>query len=902
MEEDTAGFIWAGTSKGLFRYDGYLWKSIPLADSGLIAHITALAVLSDGQLWAGGKDGSLWRLANKKLHRFSPEEGLPEVSITGIASDGQGVLWFSTYGEGLYFYQNNRLYSFDTDDGLADNDIYTLETGPSGRIWAGSDRGVSICEVNNGIKKASILNRENGLPDNIVRSLAQDKNGHIWIGMYEGGICRYAPETDSIFVPYSAEKWPLGEVTTLLSVHDEVWIGTSRQGIWALEGTFLFPLVPGKRSKVACLMRDHQGNVWAAGKPFGLVSAQASFAYIPDIQENVKALAIGRRGRLWYSTPSGLYTYYPETGIFESHPTFSSLNIISLYEDMLGYLWIGTFGKGVYRMAPDKGLYETYDEASGLVNGNVLSIKGDSTNVWFATLGGVASCELVEDWEIVFENFDHTDGLGANYIYCSFVDSKSRVWFATDGKGVSVWDKGQFRSFPSIASATMFGITEDPQGTIWFNAGTEGLFFYKNDSIRPYQDLDLTPIHDISAIASDAEGRLLLVSPNSISLLSPATNQLTTYGPELLLNGIQPDLNAVTQGPNGHFWVGTQKGMLRIIPPDISTQIHPTTRLKAVQVLLSDIGSQDPMTLTHDQNFVSFDYAGLWYHAPDQVQYAYRLQGLSDNWLTTKDRKVSFPKLDPGKYTFELQSASNGNFSYTNLVRYPFRILRPVWQQAWFIVLCLIALGLGITTLVRQREKRLQKTERLEKERIEFQFETLRSQVNPHFLFNSFNTLITIIEEDQETAVDYVEKLSDFFRAMLEYRSRQTISLEEELRLLQDYYYLQQKRYGDNFTLNIDLSPPLNQRQIVPLCLQMLIENALKHNVISQDKPLTVNIFSKEGYLCVKNKVQQKRQPVASTGVGLQNISRRYALLSEHPVRISQEAGQFEVWIPLING
>ena len=898
LAEDSSGFVWAGTADGVFRYDGHDWDLFPSADTA--SAVTTLAFLSTGELWAGYEDGRLRFLENGQMQPYTAGSSLPSTAITGIATDGAGVMWVSTYGEGVFYLQDGQLQAFGKADGLVGVDIYTLTVDGQGRIWAGSDLGISICEWVNGEKKGMTLTKEDGLPDNIVQALAPDDQGYMWIGMYEGGIARYDIATGEFFIPTTQDEWPIGAVTALFPVHDALWIGTARQGLWAWEGERLQPLLEGRRYRVTQVLPDCQGNVWAAGKPFGLVSAQARFAFVPEVQGNVKALTWGREDRLWYSTAEGLYAFLHPTGVVKKHDLPVGLNIISLYEDHEGYLWIGTFGKGVYRYAPTSGTYEVYTEADGLVNENVLSITGIRDKVWFATLGGVACCQLDGSGEITFENFDHTRGLGANYIYGSFIDSKSRVWFATDGKGVSVWEKGTFRSFADEGLVTAFSITEDPDGNIWFNAGEEGLWVYEGDSLRAFEHPILEGVEDITAISCDAYGRLVLVLPNGVAFLTPTTGQLTMYGADLLLDAIQPDLNILAPAPNGDFWLGTQKGLLRVVPPSDGRPIRPITRLKDVQVLLSPIGTQDPAKLAHDQNFVSFDYAGLWYHAPDQVLYAYRLEGLSPNWIITRDRKVSFPKLAPGKYTFELKSSPTGEFEAETALSYSFRIQLPIWKQAWFVLLLLLGIGLAIGGLIRLRERRLRKEERLEKERIEFQFETLRSQVNPHFLFNSFNTLITIIEEDRETAVDYVEKLSDFFRAMLEYESQQTISLAEELRLLDDYYFLQQKRYGTNFSLTINLPDDLSQRQIVPLCLQMLIENALKHNIVSQKKPLLVTIAHQGDYLSITNNLQKKRKPVASTGVGLQNITRRYALLSDQTVRVREERDTFEVWLPLL--
>ena len=220
----------------------------------------------------------------------------------------------------------------------------------------------------------------------------------------------------------------------------------------------------------------------------------------------------------------------------------------------------------------------------------------------------------------------------------------------------------------------------------------------------------------------------------------------------------------------------------------------------------------------------------------------------------------------------------------------------------WFYGLALLVIGGLLYAFIKNREKRLKKAERLEKDKVMFQFETLKNQVNPHFLFNSFNTLINIIEDDQNAAVAYVEKLSDFFRDMLVYREKDTITLREELVLIRNYFFLQQKRYGANLRVEINVPETAKDLLVAPLTLQLLVENAIKHNVVSRDRPLTVEIFTESNtYLVVRNNLQKKKLPETSTGIGLTNIRNRYAILTKKPVQLIENAMIFEVKVPLIS-
>ena len=187
--------------------------------------------------------------------------------------------------------------------------------------------------------------------------------------------------------------------------------------------------------------------------------------------------------------------------------------------------------------------------------------------------------------------------------------------------------------------------------------------------------------------------------------------------------------------------------------------------------------------------------------------------------------------------------------------------------------------------------------EQLQRENIQSQLDGLKSQVNPHFLFNSLNTLVNIIPEHPETAVRFVQKLSKVYRYILEIRDTQTTPLSHELEFIQAYMFLLKERFGDNISVKIELNieernPDLigteggYEKEIVPLSLQILFENAIKHNIISSAQPLLIEVSIENERLIVKNNLQRKNQVQEGMGLGLQNIKNRYRLICNKEVDI----------------
>ena len=197
-------------------------------------------------------------------------------------------------------------------------------------------------------------------------------------------------------------------------------------------------------------------------------------------------------------------------------------------------------------------------------------------------------------------------------------------------------------------------------------------------------------------------------------------------------------------------------------------------------------------------------------------------------------------------------------------------------------------------------KKSLIEKEQLKRDSISAEFETLKNQINQHFLFNSLNTLSSLIEENPKTANEFVQKLSSVYRYVLTLKDKETVKLSEELTFIQSYVFLNQIRFGDNLLVKINIDEKYFERKIVTLSIQMLIENAIKHNIISNQKPLAIEIFVKDEKVFVVNNLQTKKTFAESNGIGLNNIVNRYNFLSQERVEIVNDGILFSVGIPLI--
>ena len=219
-----------------------------------------------------------------------------------------------------------------------------------------------------------------------------------------------------------------------------------------------------------------------------------------------------------------------------------------------------------------------------------------------------------------------------------------------------------------------------------------------------------------------------------------------------------------------------------------------------------------------------------------------------------------------------------------------------------FIAAIIITLAYEAVYFFEKWKVTFRQNEELKNQQIRTQFEVLQNQMSPHFLFNSLNALTTLIAENQDTAIEFTQKLSDVYRYILQTKDKELVRLSEEIEFSKAYLFLLEMRYPENLSTEFSIEDQYMDQYIAPLTIQMLIENAIKHNVISKTYPLKIEIYVENGLsIIVKNNLQIKKTIEKSTKTGLANISKRYQYLGNRQIDIITTAKNYMVAIPLIN-
>jgi len=302
-----------------------------------------------------------------------------------------------------------------------------------------------------------------------------------------------------------------------------------------------------------------------------------------------------------------------------------------------------------------------------------------------------------------------------------------------------------------------------------------------------------------------------------------------------------------------------------------------------------------------------------YYFTYTSIGYAYGIVFASGNSLIGK----YFKKLDWAKNpkrTNLITFMVFMGYAITMGIMIPYTIDRFLWgmsgKEVFYdvsakafmtTVFSLIVFYFFNTTLISNNWiKSIEKNEELKRENLLAKYETLKNQVNPHFLFNNLNTLTGIIEQKPELATDFIKKLSDIYRYVLEQNDKEIVSIKEEMKFVEDYIYLSKMRFGEGLIFNSSLTK--NQNFLVaPLGIQMMVENAIKHNIISDDMPLKIEMEIEDGFVIVRNNLQRKNTLNPEKGpLGLENIKKRYSYLSNVPVEIIESESEFIVKLPII--
>lgn len=907
ISETLNGYIWVGTDEGLYRFNG---REFTLVPDSVKLPVTAVAGIGN-EVYVGYRNGTLGKVYRGKVVKVRSLDRPPHTAIRSIHSDGKGMLWLCTE-EGIFIWGNGRYFNINDANGLADNFTYELGFFTSSCVLAGTDNGICKLDFHNGKLVTNRYGTQQGLPDNIVNVVRPVNASTAWVGTHEGGVAqlRFDGKYEPHVTRYSG-IWKWGPVTDIIATGaKEAWASTEEGYLVHINYKDSITAEPYhfRGRNIRKLLQIRSGNIWCAtdqGLTIVTVAhARYTIANAPYFFSTLTAMACEGNERLWLGQERELLSMpLRKDTIAPVHEAMLPANITCMYTHAGNGLWIGTFGEGLWHYS-NGGLQEVNDIES-LKDGNILSVTTYDHRLWVASLNGVDELDVDGDHMRLKKHHNKANGVGSDYVYQLYNDKKGKLWFATDGAGVTMYDGSKFHRWDSssgMTSRVVYSVAVDSYGDVWAGTPDKGVFRY--DGKKWHQLTTDNGLQDmsVSSIITNKTGQVLVITQKGIDEWFPKSNLFRRFNKKTNLDveRISTALNCVAADASGNVYIPFDKGFAVFTNVPGAVELRPGISINEVALFFKPV--QDGRTkFNHDENQLTFHFEGINYSNVERLHYRYKLQGYSSDWVYTNDESVTFSQLPYGKFSFMIQASLDKDFEEANETRYDFTISAPFWKKPLFVIL-VVAFLFGILYLyIKLRERSLRKVNRLQEERMRFEYEHLRSQVNPHFLFNSLNTLSSLIEEDKEKAIDYTTQLSDLYRSVLSHRNVDLIKLSEEMEIIQNYMYIQQTRFGDALKLQIEIPPHiLETKKIIPLALQILVENAIKHNVVSRSEPLIIYISANEQLITVKNDLRPKITKEKGEGLGLSNIRRRYSLITKDDITYTISNNQYIVSLPLL--
>jgi ligand-binding sensor domain-containing protein len=905
IAQSPSGYMWVGTDNGLYRFNGREFH--PVKDTGTKA-ITALASV-DNTLYIGYSDGSLAKLTNGQIIQVKASGSVPCSTIRDIYSDGKGLLWLATE-EGVFLLSNGRYVSIDNAAGLSDNFTYQLSPARSSML-VGTDNGISRLELMKGRPVIQRYGTQQGLPDNIVNVVrACPGQQCIWTGTNEGGLARLKFEGNTIseLIKYAGD-WSWGQVSDIIAVSGtEAWASTETGYLLHVQvngGLHIEPYFFGDK-KFRKLLLVRSGNLWCATNNgltiITIAHAAYTIARAPYFFSTLTAIAGEGNSKLWLGQEKELLSMpLNKDTVLPQRLAQLPAAITCLQVQDSNTVWIGTFGAGLWRYHNRQ--LQRVTEMQGVDNGNILSIALYEGHLWVASLNGVDEMDVSGDRVELLRHHNKLSGIGSDYVYHLYNDGRGRLWLATDGAGVAMYDGEAYHRWTAqqgMTAKVVYSLVADATGHIWAGTPGDGVFSYDGKAWKQYTVENGLQDMNISSVVANGSGQVIVVSQKGIDEWFPASNLFRRFNKKTAINieYTSTVLNCAAKDNAGNAYVPFDNGFVVFTKVKEDIDLRPDISINEMDLFLKPVSGTE---FNYNENQVSFQYEGITFSNMDRLHYRYKLDGYHNDWIYTTDENITFSQLPPGKFTFRIQVSLDKDFSNANEASRSFSIRSPYWKSPWFLALVILAVFGLLFLYIRLRERGLKKLNRLQSERMRFEYEHLKSQVNPHFLFNSLNTLSALIEEDKGKAADYTSQLSDLYRSMLSHKDMDLISLADELEIIENYMYIQQTRFGDALKLELDISEEIRKnRKIIPLALQILVENAIKHNIVSRSMPLVINIEADNEAIRVKNALHPKITKEKGQGLGLSNIQRRYSLLTKKHIHYGISNDQFIVSLPLL--
>lgn len=926
--QDPEGYMWFGTRDGLNRFDGQGFKVYNFSghryESNGNNFVHALHVDEEGILWvATEKDIYTYHAASDSFSYVISSKSFP---LDEIQSDRKGNIWFVSGGVlSKYIKEKKTLQVYEPKDYFF---ATSVSLGHDGVLWASSANGTleRYDEKSDSFEHFDLFKNDRAHAYRWIDRIHCSDNGEILVGTVRAPLKIFNTKTlthrdiqlccekeENLFIRTFLE-WPSGEL----------WIGTET-------GLFIYDRNTGKSKRlekrptdqyslsdnvIYTLSRDKEGGIWA-GTYFGGINYYPR-QYTPfekfyhKSHENslsgnvVREIRQDKLGNMWISTEDGGLNKLDTNGIFthfkpdDKKPSISYISVHSLMP--LGdILWVGTYEHGLDLLDIKTGqIVKHYSQSSknGL-NTNFLFCfyETKQKEVLVGSISGIYRYDAARDYFNPLEDFPQN-----RWYMCILEDAEGTIWTGISGEGLYYQNKktgksGRFGFDPadetSIASNKVNTIFEDSKKRLWF--ATENGLCRWNAATRNFSRYGTNngfPTNFMLSILEDEKNQLWISTTKGLVCFDPETEKTWVYTTANGLLSDQFNFSSAYKDKDNKMYFGSAKGLVAFHPSTFSqSNFSPPIHLTGFQInnqevkvspegtpLQQAITYTNKLELKHNQSSFSIAFAALTYSAPEMVQYAYKLEGLSEDWVYVgNSRRIFFTNLTSGKYTLKMKSTNSSGVWQPEQTKLSIYVLPPWWLSWWaYTIYGALAIGLICYALytshqrIENRNKRKIELLALEQERELIQLEVakekehIKSKVD--FLTNvahEIRTPLTLIKIPLRKVVQRTNELPEV-QSSLKIISNNTERLIELTNQLLDFRQIEIKEFHLSFT-NENISELINE--VSQNFRGMADEKGMEFSIILPEEPVYASIdieaFIKILYNLFSNAVKYGKRQVS---------------------------------------